>query len=146
MIEEHGLHMVLLNDVQKIVVLPQIQYIAVCDATTNSPKSQMCSETVDLCNKAMEWSMFLSWCRGSFPPFKTKKNFSACLNFVLFIVFCFEKNDPLKKMWNTFFSFLLTKECFLRVLSVVEVSAVDLPLFVENNRKETNFYNQKKTV
>ena len=31
------LHTVLLKDVQKIVVVPQIQCIAVCDATTNSP-------------------------------------------------------------------------------------------------------------
>ena len=44
------LHMVLLNDVQKIVVVQQIQYIAVCDATTNSP-NLVCSVTV------------LSWCR-----------------------------------------------------------------------------------
>ena len=49
------LHMVLLKDVQKIVVLPQIRYIAVCDATTSSPKLQVCSETVDMCSKSMEW-------------------------------------------------------------------------------------------
>ena len=42
------LHTVLLNDVQKIVVVPQIQYIAVCDATTKSTKLQVCSETVEV--------------------------------------------------------------------------------------------------
>ena len=67
------LHMVLLNDVPKIVVVPQIQYIAVCHGKTSSPKLQVCPETVDICSKSMEWSMFLSWCRGFFPPFKTKK-------------------------------------------------------------------------
>ena len=79
------LHMVLLNDVQTVVVVPQIQYIAVCDATTSSPKLQVCSETVDICSKSMEWSMFLSWCRGSFTPFKTKKNFLllSILSFLL---------------------------------------------------------------
>ena len=78
------LHMVLVNDVQKIVVVPQIQYIAVCDATTSSPKLQVCSETVDICSKSMEWSMFLSWCKRSFPPCKTKKNFLLALNFCPF--------------------------------------------------------------
>ena len=67
------LHTVLLNDVQKIVVVPQIPYIAVCDATANSPKLQVCSETVNIRSESMEWSMFLLWCRGSFAPFKTKK-------------------------------------------------------------------------
>ena len=56
-----------------------------CRAATDSvrcrvPKFQVCSETVDICSKSMEWSMFLSWCRGTFTPFKTKK--SASLNFV----------------------------------------------------------------
>ena len=75
------LPMVLLNDVQTIVVVPQIQYIAVCDATTSSPKLQVCSETVDTCNK----SMVLSWCRGSFTAFKTKKTFLllSILSFLL---------------------------------------------------------------
>ena len=45
------LHMWLLNDVQKIVVVPQIHYIAVCDATTSSPTLQVCSETVDISSK-----------------------------------------------------------------------------------------------
>ena len=74
------LHMVLLNDVQRTVVVPQIQYIAVCHGKTSSPKLQVCPETVDICSKSMEWSMFLSWCRGFFPPFKTKKNLSASLH------------------------------------------------------------------
>ena len=101
------LHMLLLNDVQKIVVVPQIQYTAVCDATTSSPKLQVCSETVDIGSKSMEWSMFLSWCRGSFTPFKTKKNLSASLNFVVSVVFSLRKNF-FEKLWNTFFSFMLT--------------------------------------
>ena len=53
---------------KKTVVVPQIQYIAVCDATTCSPNSE-CSETVeDLQNaiQPMEWSMSLSWCIGFF--------------------------------------------------------------------------------
>ena len=87
------LHTVLLNDVQKIVVVPQIHYIAVCDATTNSPKLQMCSETVDICSKSMEWSMFLSWCRSSFPPFKTKKNFLPLSMLFCLLTFCFKKRD-----------------------------------------------------
>ena len=108
------LHMVLLNDVQKIVVVPQIQYIAACDATTSSPNLQVCSETVDICSKLMEWSMFLSWCRGSFTTFKTKKNFLllSILSFLLSFVskkwLFFEK-----QLWNTFFSFMLTKMFFL---------------------------------
>ena len=99
------LHMVLLNDVQKIVVVPQIQYIAVCDAMANSPKLQVCSETLDICRKSMEWSMFLSWCRGSFPPFKTKKTFcfsQFCSVYCLFV----SKNDTLRKLWNTFLVFV----------------------------------------
>ena len=102
--------MVLLNDVQKIVVLPQIQYIAVCDATTSSPKLQMCSETVDICSKSMEWSMFFSWCRSSFPPFKKKKNFLLLSILSFLLSFRLKKMTPffLKKLWNTFFSFLLT--------------------------------------
>ena len=91
------LHMVLLNDVQKIVVVPQIQYIAVCDATTSSPKLQMCSETVDICSKSMEWLMFLSWCRGSFTPFKTIKTF------LLLSILSFSVVFSIRKM--TFFFF-----------------------------------------
>ena len=44
--------MVLLHDVQKIVVVPQIQYIAVCDATTSSPNLE-CSETVEVLQNAI---------------------------------------------------------------------------------------------
>ena len=99
------LHMLLLNDVQKIVMVPQIHYIAVCDATTNSPKLQECLDTADMCSKSMEWSMFLSWCRSSFSPFKTKKTFC----FSLFCsVYCLavSKNDTLRKLWNTFLVFV----------------------------------------
>ena len=50
------LHMVLLMCQKKTVVVPQIQYIAVCDATTCSLNSE-CSETVedDLQNAAQRW-------------------------------------------------------------------------------------------
>ena len=108
------LHTVLLNDVQKIVVVPQIQYIAVCDATTSSPKLQECSETLDICSKSMEWSMFLSWCRGSFTPFKTKKNFLLLSILSFLLSFLFPKNELslFEKLWNTFFSFMLTKKFF----------------------------------
>ena len=123
------LHMVLLNDVQTIVVVPQIQYIAVCDATTSSPKLQMCSETVDICNKSIEWSMFLSWCRGSFPPCKK--------NFLLLSILSFLLSSRLEKSTLFFekivehFFLVFVDKCFLRVPSVVDVSAVDLQLFVE---------------
>ena len=47
------LHIVLLKkDVQKTVVVPQIQYIAVCDATTSSPNLE-CSETVEVLRNAV---------------------------------------------------------------------------------------------
>ena len=105
------LHMLLLNDVQKIVMVPQIHYIAVCDATTNSPKLQECLDTADMCSKSMEWSMFLSWCRSSFSPFKTKKKLSASLYFVLFIVLLFQKMTHWENC-GTLFSFLLTKMFF----------------------------------
>ena len=104
------LHMVLLNDVQKIFVVHQIQYIAVCDATTNSPKLQMCSETVDICSKSMEWSMS---CRGAEAPShhsKQKKTFcfsQFCSVYCLFV----SKNDTLRNC-GTLFSFLLTKMFF----------------------------------
>ena len=40
------------KDVQKTVVVPQIQYIAVCDATTSSPNLE-CSETVEVLQNAI---------------------------------------------------------------------------------------------
>ena len=126
------LHMVLLNDVQKIVVVPQIQYIVVCDATTNSPKLQVCSETLDICSKSMEWSMFLSWCRGSFPPFKTKKKLSASLNFVLFIVFWFQKMT-LWEICGTLFSFLL-KMFFVCALCCWSLCCGFVEIFIDRNK------------
>ena len=42
----HFAHSAAQKDVQKTVVVPQIQYIAVCDATTSSPNLE-CSETVE---------------------------------------------------------------------------------------------------
>ena len=48
----HFAHGAAQKDVQKTFVVPQIQYIAVCDATTSSPNLE-CSETVeDLQNAA----------------------------------------------------------------------------------------------
>ena len=101
--------MVLLNDVQRTVVVPQIQYIAVCDATTSSPKLQECSETVDVGSKSMsgQCSCRGAWCRSFFPPFKTKK-LSASLNFVLSVVFLFQK-------MNLFFFFQKIVEHFFLV-------------------------------
>ena len=124
------LHMVLVNDVQKIVVVPQIQYTAVCDATTNSPKLQVCSGIVDICSKAMEWWMFLSWCRGFFPPFKTKENFLLLSILSFLLSYCFQ-HWHFKKIVEHFSRLCRQKMFFLRVLSVHEVSAVDLQLFVE---------------
>ena len=69
------LHMVLLKDVQKTVVVAQIQYITVCDATTSLPKFGVftnCGRSAKN-RKSQGWSMSLSWCIGSFPPFKTKE-------------------------------------------------------------------------
>ena len=40
------------KDVQKTVVVPQIKYIAVCDATTSSPNLE-CSETVEVLQNAI---------------------------------------------------------------------------------------------
>ena len=57
------LHMVLLKkDVQKTVVVPQIQNIAVCDAKTKVFQfrvSRNCGSSAK-CNKPIGWSMFLS--------------------------------------------------------------------------------------
>ena len=106
------LHMVLLNDVQKIVVVPQIQYIAVCDATTSSPKLQMCSETVDICSKSMEWSMFLSWCmvQRLLPTIQNKKN--LLLSILSFLMsFCFKKTPFLKNCGTLFVVFVDKKNC-----------------------------------
>ena len=57
--DEHGrtnggyfAHSAAQNDVQKTVVVPQIQYIAVCDAKTSSPNLE-CSETVEVLQNAI---------------------------------------------------------------------------------------------
>ena len=71
MIEEHGLHMVLLKVVQELVVVPQIQYIAVFDATTKSLNLE-CSETVedDLQNAVNRQSGQCPYRDACFPPFQ----------------------------------------------------------------------------
>ena len=128
------LHMVLLNDVQKIVVVPQIQYIAVCP-------NYKCVRKLDIRSKSMEWSMFLSWCRSSFPPFFFLKTFcfsQFCPVCCLFV----SKNDTLRKLWNTFLVYV-DKNSFLRVLSVVENFAEDLQLFVELFIRKNNLLQKK---
>ena len=58
-VDEHGrrdggyfAHGAAQKDVQKTVVVPQIRYIAVCDATTSSPNLE-CSETVEVLQNAI---------------------------------------------------------------------------------------------
>ena len=139
--------MVLLNDVQKIVLVPQIQYIAVCDATTSSPKLQECSETADMCSKSMEWSMFLSWCmvQRLLSTIQNKNKLSASLHFVVPVVFSFQKITFVFENIVEHFFLVFVDKGFLLVLSVVEVSAEDLQLFVEifinkNKFLQKNFF------
>ena len=72
-VELFNLPMVLFKVVQEPVVVPHIQYIAVCGGKTSSPNLE-CSETVeDLPNaiqRTIGWSILLSWCIGFFPPRK----------------------------------------------------------------------------
>ena len=76
--------MVLLDDVQKIVVLPQIQYIAVCHGKTNSLNLE-CSETVedDLQNAVQRWSGQCP-CRDAeaFSHLSTKKKLDGINSFL----------------------------------------------------------------
>ena len=70
------LHIVLLKEVQKNVVVQQIQYIAVCHGKTKFPQFTVfrnCGSWPAKCSTTMEWSMPLSWCRSFFPPFNKKK-------------------------------------------------------------------------
>ena len=74
-VELFNLPMVLFKVVQEPVVVPHIQYIAVCGGKTSSPNLE-CSETVeDLPNaiqRTIGWSILLSWCIGFFPPLEKK--------------------------------------------------------------------------
>ena len=60
------------KDVQKTVVVPQIQYIAVCDITTSSPILQ-CSETVDGLQNAINRWCGQCPCRDALAFFDHKK-------------------------------------------------------------------------
>ena len=80
--DEHGrthggyfAHSAAQNDVQKTVVVPQIQYIAVCDAKTSS-HNLVCSETVEVLQNAENRNGGRCPCRDALalsPPFNTKK-------------------------------------------------------------------------
>ena len=65
-VESFNLPMVLFKVVEEPVVVPQIQYIAVCDGKTSWPKWD-CSEIVEDQQNAVQrwgWSMSLSRCIG----------------------------------------------------------------------------------
>ena len=101
--DEHGrrnggyfAHSAAQKDVQKTVVVPQIRYIAVCDATTSSPNFRVfrnCGRSAK-CNKPKGWSMTLSRKRKLFFGFScsliSKKEHTCTLH-----CFCFfEKKSP----------------------------------------------------
>ena len=67
-----------------------------------------------------------------------KKN-SASLNFVVSVVFSFRKNDTLKKMWDTFFSFLLTK-CFCVCTLLLKSLLWICNCLLTFSLRKTNFY------
>ena len=73
-IELFNLPMVLLK-VQEPVVVPQIQYIAVCDGKTSLPQHRVFRNcgTSEKRSATIGWSMSFSWCRGFVPPSKKKK-------------------------------------------------------------------------
>ena len=113
------LHMLLLKDVQKTVVVTQIQYITVCDATASLPKFRVFRKCVSSakCRKSKGWSLSLSWCIGSFSTIQHKKeSLSPSVSFVKNQVACLvrivlcelrlgrKKPDQCRLFCTTFFS------------------------------------------
>ena len=86
------LHIVLLKDVQKTVVVQQTQYIAVCHGKTSSPNLE-CSETVedDLQNAVQRWN-------GQCPC----RDALISTTFVSPLIYC---NTFLNKILSTFFHY-----------------------------------------
>ena len=86
------LHMVLLMYRKKTVVVPQIQYIAVCDATTCSLNSE-CSETLedDLQNAVQRWSGQCPCSDAVAFSHQKRWNLSPSENFVKNLIACVVK-------------------------------------------------------
>ena len=82
----------LLKDVQRTVVVPQIQYIALCDATTSSRVFRNCERISSKCSYNDGWSMSLSWCRGFFPTILRIKLMDSPESLVKSQIACVVKN------------------------------------------------------
>ena len=80
--------------------------------------------------------MFLSWCRGSLPPFKTKKNFPLSLNIVLSV----------EKLWNTFSRFCWQKMFFCVCSPLLKSLLWICNFLLVLSKTKTNFYIRKNLL
>ena len=138
--DEHGwrnggyfTHSAAQKDVQKTVVVPQIKYIAVCDATTTSPKLQVCSETVEVLRNAVNRQGGRCPCCDAFAfshnSKQAKKSLSPSESSV--------KNQIACSIWNVLCGLRHGRK--LQTMSVVQISSLDSH-FLWFFKNRTNFY------